>query len=393
LPKEVELLWKDDGHHALVASRDRGPFRYRAFVPDPIADLELALPTDIAAAVEDAAQACAHLDASPGIGDLEPVARLLLRAESVASSRIEGLNLSHRRLEEAQFEPGGAKAAALSILRNIDAMQEAIRIGERADDLAVDDFLDIHRTLMHTPQDQAIAGVIRKQQNWIGGSNTPKRAEFVPPPPEYVCDLLEDLVAFSNRTDLSAVTQAAIAHAQFETIHPFADGNGRAGRCLIHVLFRRRGLSTRVVPPVSVVLAARTASYIGGLIAFRQGRSADWIGAFAEATATAGNKAIVLGSESKQLRTDWLRRLGRTRSGSVVRALVDGLAQQPIVSAQSVKERHGVSNEAARQAIDRLATAGILRQITLGKRNRAWAATEVFELLDEFDSDIRSRVR
>jgi Fic family protein len=99
-------------------------------------------------------------------------------------------------------------------------------------------------------------------QSWIGGGVTPRLAQFIPPPPDDVPDLLDDLVSFTNRDDLSAITQAAIAHVQFETIHPFADGNGRVGRCLIHVILRRRGLSRRVMPPISVALAANTGRYI-----------------------------------------------------------------------------------------------------------------------------------
>src|SRR5205085_4050308 len=109
-------------------------------------------------------------------------------------------------------------------------------------------------------------------------------------PPKLVPDLMSDLCAFINRTDLSPVLQAAIAHAQFETIHPFADGNGRVGRALVHVVLRRRELALRYVPPVSLVLAADAKAYVGGLTAFRQGRPADWILAFAQAIESASAK-------------------------------------------------------------------------------------------------------
>src|SRR6202023_1686779 len=104
----------------------------------------------------------------------------------------------------------------------------------------------------------ATAGKVRDRQNWIGGASSgPRDAEFIPPPPELVPELLDDLSRFMARDDLPPVAQAAVAHAQFETIHPFADGNGRVGRCLISVVFRRRGLGQRLIPPVSLVLAAR----------------------------------------------------------------------------------------------------------------------------------------
>jgi len=116
--------------------------------------------------------------------------------------------------------------------------------------------LDFHQRLLAGTRLDAHAGAIRQEQNWIGGSSyNPCSAAFVPPPPEYVPDLLDDLCQFCNSDDIPAVAQAAIAHAQFDTIHPFVDGNGRTGRALIHLVLRRRGLATRVLPPVSLVLA------------------------------------------------------------------------------------------------------------------------------------------
>jgi len=393
LPELVELVWEDTGHHELVSSRDRGPFRYSAFVPDPISGLEPPVGGGVAAAVERAARACADLDASPGIHDLEPVARLLLRAESVASSRIEGLRLSHRRIEEARLAPEGARGTALSIVRNIDAMARAIDLGLRPDALTLDDLLSIHAALMQTPEDRDIAGRIRDRQNWIGGGNTPRRAEFVPPPPERVPVLLADLMRFCSREDLSAVVQAAIAHAQFETIHPFADGNGRTGRCMVHLILRRRALSRRVVPPVSVVLAADARRYVDGLTAFRAGDSDAWCRAFADALTLAGERAVDLGREMAVLRASWLERAGHPNRGSSARRILDGLPGHPIVSVGSASRLLGVSDEAARTALNRLERAGVLRLVTLGRRNRAWAAMEVFELLDEFDATIGARGR
>jgi Fic family protein len=101
-------------------------------------------------------------------------------------------------------------------------------------------------------------GRLRRRQNWIGRpGSTPVNADFVPPRDKQVRPLLKDLCAFIEREDVPILAQAAIAHAQFETIHPFGDGNGRVGRCLIHVVLRRRELAPRYVPPISLILAAR----------------------------------------------------------------------------------------------------------------------------------------
>ena len=390
MPEFVELIWPDSNHHRMVSGRDRGPFRYRAHVPDAIAMLDPVLPGAVTTVVEAAAQACSALDASPGIEDLEPVARLLLRAESVASSRIEGLQLSHRRLEEARFEPGGARGTARAIVRNIEAMSAAIDVGSNAGNLRVEDLLSIHRILMFTERDRDIAGAFRTGQNWIGGGNTPRRAAFVPPPPDRVPTLVDDLIAFCDRSDLPAVVQAAIAHAQFETIHPFADGNGRTGRCLIHLILRRRRVAARVVPPVSVVLAANAAEYIAGLTAFRDQHEEAWVATFASSLKLAGERAIDLGTALSSLKQEWLERVGHPRQGSAARLLVDGLTGHPVVSVESVQQLLPVRAEAARIAVLRLEEAGVLRQVTIGKRNRAWAAMEVFDLLDDFDSIVRS---
>ena len=115
-----------------------------------------------------------------------------------------------------------------------------------------------HRTLMADEPERVKPGRFREGQNWIGGRrNNPSDARYVPPPEDHVPALMSDLIDFIDRDDLPAIAQAAITHAQFETIHPFVDGNGRVGRCLIHVVLRRRDVARSFVPPISVVLAAR----------------------------------------------------------------------------------------------------------------------------------------
>ncbi|HEV2361526.1 MAG TPA: Fic family protein, partial [Acidimicrobiales bacterium] len=177
---------------------------------------------------------------------------------------------------------------ARAVLGNVRAMDQAVRIGTTVRQFLVDDLLDIHRILLEGTSEDRFAGVIRTDQNWVGGRGlSPVDAVFVPPPEDRVPELLQDLVSLVNLDDLPAVAQAAIAHAQFETIHPFGDGNGRAGRCLIHVVLRRRGLTPLFVPPISVVLASSAKQYIAGLVDFREGRVDDWIGHFADATTAA----------------------------------------------------------------------------------------------------------
>jgi Fic family protein len=152
-----------------------------------------------------------------------------------------------------------------------------------------------------------------------------------------VKDLMEDLVAFMNRADLPPVDQAATAHAQFEAIHPFADGNGRVGRALIHVVLRHRGLAPRYVPPVSLVLAADAKAYVAGLTAFREDHAAEWILLFARAIDRAAAKGSELALRLADLQGRWRARAGRPRRHSSAEALIVDLPAHPIVTVATAR--------------------------------------------------------
>jgi Fic family protein len=370
---------------------ERRAFSYRAFVPDPIAPLQIAVPSSVAAAVSTAERAVDALNRDPPrLASLEVLARRLLRAESVASSRIEGLVLSQRRLARAEAEAADTRdETAKSVLGNVVAMEHAVALGTGAKPLRLKDVLEIHRLLMLATTTPRIAGELRDRQNWIGGNAyNPGRADFVPPPPERMKDLMDDLVAFMNRTDLPPVVQAAIAHAQFETVHPFADGNGRVGRALIHVVLRRRGLAPRYVPPVSLVLAADAEAYVAGLTAFREDRAADWILLFAKAIERAAAKASELALRLAELQERWRERAGRPRRHSSAEALIVELPAHPIVTVATAQTFLGRSKQAVNEAIATLADKGVLHAITLAKRNRAWEARDLFDLINDVEREL-----
>ena len=245
MARELKRRWKPDLSSGLPR-RDRKGCSYEAYVPDPLIGRATTLDGDTAADVTEAESAVTRLNLEArGLVDSEAVARLLLRAEAVASSRIEGLEVGGRRLLEAQAAQvmGGdlSDVTAIEVLNNIAAMKWAVDTLSAARTITVDDILAVHRRLLERTRLEEHAGKLRTNQNWIGGSDyNPCSAAFVPPPREYVEPLLEDLCAFCNTDALPAVAQAAMAHAQFETIHPFVDGNGRTGRALIHVILRRR---------------------------------------------------------------------------------------------------------------------------------------------------------
>lgn len=290
---------------------------------------------------------------------------------------------------------------AAEVLANIRAMTWAVgevTLGAR---ITEDHLLEAHRRLLDGTRLADHAGRVRTEQNWIGGSSyNPCSASFVPPPPELVPDLLDDLCRFCNSDDLPAVAQAALAHAQFETIHPFVDGNGRTGRLLIHLVLRRRGLAARAVPPVSLILATWSRDYVRGLIATRypgKPTSADahsglntWIALFATACRRAVGDAETFEERVSALQDEWRRRLGRVRAGSSVDMLVGALPGAPIVTVNSAAELIGRTFQSTNEALTRLVNAGVLEQVTVGRRNRAFEAQELITTFTELERQLAS---
>jgi Fic family protein len=385
----VDCLWEPNP--AGQVRRDRRAGRYRAFVPDRIADWGLPLGSSATDAVHRATKALERLQHAPSrIATLGAVAQNLLRSESVASSRIEDLDISHKRLARAaHLDPAKRRdGRAREVLGNIDAMRQAVEVGAGST-ISVDDLIGIHRLLLRHAGDRRIAGVVRARQNWIGGSAFhPLDAAFVPPPPGQVPALLEDLCRFVDRDDLPPVVQAAIAHAQFETIHPFADGNGRTGRALVYAVLRRRGEVTRYIPPISLVLAAAPDAYIEGLTAYRAGDVSEWCERFAGATARAAHEAERLAGEIESLEEEWLLRLGEPRRDSAARLLVASLPEQPVIDAAGAGRLVDRSHVAVNNALRQLEEAGILKRLNKRKWGRVWECEELLDLVEDFERSV-----
>ncbi len=364
----------------------REGFIYYAFKGWPIAELAPTFPAELAQDIGNAEAQLRRLNYDPPRTQLlEAVARQLLRAEAVASSRIEGLELSHRKLAEAAFDPEDTTVNARTVLGNVRAMEEAIRLAGQRRELTVDAIRAIHHRLFEGTRDARIAGAVRTRPNWIGGRDNPWGARFIPVPEGDVPALLGDLCHFIERDDLPAVAQAAIAHAQFETIHPFADGNGRVGRALIHLILRRRGLAPYYVPPISLVLASNYEAYERGLTVYRSEQAEVWCGAFARAVTIACNEAAVLAGRIEDLKDRWRKQAGSPRAGSAAERLIDILPVHPVLDLRTTQELLGVSDEAARLGLDRLEGSGVVEEITKRKRGRAWESVGLFALLDQFE--------
>jgi Fic family protein len=391
----VHQVWQADPT-VYAPPRHRRACEYDAFIPETVSDVEVVLPGEVAGVVSDAEKAIADLNRAVG-PELMPLARLLLRTESVASSKVEGMQLDARSLARAEAnQETGRKvgAGAAEILANIDAMQLSI---ERAADLGGvrrADFLDIHRVLLERAPNSQIAGRFRASQNWIGGNDyNPCGAAFVPPPPGEVDRLLDDLCVFVTDVALPPLVQAAIAHAQFETIHPFEDGNGRTGRALVQVVLRRRGVTPAFVPPISVVLARDKGRYLKGLTLFREGRLAEWIELFAAATAEAATLAAHYAIRVGELQDEWrerLRRHANPRTDAAAWSLITALPAHPIVTVPVAVVATGRTKPAVANAIEQLEVAGILQRLSESARNRAWEAEGLLDLIVGLEAGVSS---
>jgi Fic family protein len=361
--------------------------------------VDVALPGEVAGVVSDAEKAISDLNRAAG-PELMPLARLLLRTESIASSKVEGMQVDARSLAraEANQETGRRVGSGpAEILANIDAMQLSI---ERAADLEAvhpGDFLEIHQVLLERAPNSQIAGRFRASQNWIGGNDyNPCGATFVPPPPGEVDRLLDDLCAFVNDVALPPLVQAAIAHAQFETIHPFEDGNGRTGRALVQIVLRRRGLTPAFVPPISVVLARDKDRYLKGLTLFREDRLADWIELFAAATAEAATLAAHYTIRVGQLQDAWRKRLrehSNPRADAAAWVLIAALPAHPIITVPVAVAATQRTKPAVANAIEQMEAAGILARLTASARNRAWEAEGLLDLIVGLESGVSSAGR
>lgn len=347
--------------------------------PAPIAGLDPALSIATVRRVERAAGAVRRAG-DLTVGPIEVSARLLLQSEGLASSAIEGLRAPVVDVVAAdlQSDPG---TVAGWVSDNL-----AVVAGALADPGPVDaaSVCKWHRRLMrHAPNiDAAHVGAWRDRLGWIGGAN-PLVAAHVAVPADRIDAAMQDLFLFMHRSDLDPVTQAAIAHAQFETIHPFADGNGRIGRVLIGwVLARRIGVA--VPPPVSIEFARDIGGYLSGLVLFGDGAIDSWVSWFAAALERSAGSAEVVLDAVTEIRAEWAALVSERRAGSAARRLVDVLVAHPVLSTQAAAELLGVSAQAARNGLKDLANYGIVATVAgparIG-RPQWWMAPALLDVL------------
>lgn len=353
----------------------RGP--YLAAITPEIAEVVVDLPPDVLSESTEAAQEIARFDAELG-GEIAPFAAVLLRSESAASSQIENLSASARAIAEASLgEPTGTNAR--QVVGNVDAMRAAVALADDVTDAAI---LAMHRALLeHTEPD--IAGQWRTEQVWIGGNPLgPHSAKFVAPHHDRVPDAIRDLVAFIARLDVPVLAHAALAHAQFETIHPFPDGNGRTGRALMHAMLRHAGLVRNVTVPISAGLLVDIDYYFEALNLYRTGDVAPIVERVSEAAYAAVTNGRQLVADLRVMREDWATRI-RARRDSAAWRIAELLLRQPVVNMTLISTELAMAPPNVYRSVQPLIDAGVL--ISTGRqRDRVWRSPEVLDAVDAF---------
>lgn len=385
--------WESYGRSHPLSRAQRSAIRptYEAAIPAAIASIDVIVDRDALAAADDARAEISRFDAElstmlPGT-EIAPLAAVLLRTESASSSQIENITARAKALALAELGVAKFGTNARLVAANVDAMNRALDLPDRITPTAIN---AIHDALMQG-QDHADPGRFRTEQVWIGGSSaSPHGAAFVPPHHSRVVGSITDLCAFIARTDVPLMAQSAIAHAQFETIHPFNDGNGRTGRALVHAMLKQAGATTRATIPVSAGLLADTDSYFAALTAYRDGDPSPIVARFAEAAFAAIGNGRHLSKDLLDVYEQWSEKVAVRRTAAVWRVL-PRLLSQPAITSALVQSEAGLSQPAADNVISQLRDAGILTKAAGAQRYVVWVATDVTDALDNFATRARRR--
>ena len=364
-----------------------GSGAYFSAVPAVIAGLRLDLPAGLVADSEEAAAEIARFDASSE-HTWGAVTAVLLRSESSSSSQIEQITANARAIAEAELT-GHGSGNAVGIVDNMRAMADAV---DRTVRVTVEGIAEVQRTLLerHSPQ---LVGW-RSEPVWVGGrGSTPVTADFVAPDHRRIAAALDDLTAFAGREDLPVLPQIAVAHAQFETIHPFADGNGRTGRALVHLMLRTKRLARTATVPISGGLLVAKDGYFDALTAYRDGDAAPVVDEFNHAALRAVHHGRQLVDRMAALRDTW-RTTVRARSDSAAWAILDLLPAHPVIDAETVARHTGTHVNGVRRSVGPLLEAGVLVSSQHYRSHKQlYRAPAILDLLDDYAAEVGRRQR
>ncbi len=351
---------------------------YRAAVIAPISHQNVTLSPNLAAQVDDATHEVARFDAELGY-EIAPFSAVLLRSESAASSKIEHLTAPAKAIAQAELTPNGRNNAA-AIVANTRAMTAAIALSGH---ISAEAILRMHAELLTTSA-PSIAGRWRDQQVWIGGGDLgPHQAAFVPPHHRHIPAAIADLLYYIDRDDVPVLLHAAIAHAQFETIHPFADGNGRTGRALLHAHLRNKHLTRNLTVPVSAGLLTATDAYFDALSSYRAGEPQAIVEQIVHAAFAAITNGRHLVHDLRDIRQGWNDAV-MSRRGTNTWRIADLLLRHPVINAALVNEQLGILTPNIYRSLSPLLDAGVLTELTTTRRHQMWQAPQVLRALDRF---------
>ena len=371
---------------------------YRAYVPHPLEGWEPALTAEDVNAVTVADRALVAAGTLPQSELAGGLAKwMLARDESIRSSVMEGVTATAEGLAWAEYQDqAGRPVSDENEALTLGATQQvaaAVELGQRMRSgyrCTLDDLCGIHSLLFAQTRDRSLGGVLRDEPVWIGPPGClVEDATFVPPPHGHVPALMDDLVSYVNTSDHPPVLRAVIAHGQFETIHPFGDGNGRTGRALIQTVLNAAGPADGTVP-VSSALSRDQRGYYDALNATRVVCGAadtatrsrglhHWLRTFSNACVEAERQAATVARTVEGLARRW-QTVAVFRSDSAAAAVLAALPSMPVLDANTAAQHLGVTPRAARDALAALTDVGIVNS-TGGRRNRRYTVPEMVALL------------
>jgi Fic family protein len=358
---------------------------YWAFVPNPLPP-SLEISWELAARISEADRALSEL---AGAARTLPNPHLLIgpfiRREAVLSSRIEGTQASLSDL--FFFEASGAADPAVPDVREVSNYVKALEHGlARLDALPISLRLirEIHAKLMEGVRGEHLTpGEFRRSQNWIGAPGcTLMEAIFVPPPEEEMMECLGELEKYLHEPSaLPPLVRLALVHYQFETIHPFLDGNGRIGRLLITLLLCAEGLLSEPLLYLSAYFERHRQDYYRSLLdVSRAGQWSHWISFFLRGVAEQSRDALHRSTRLRDLREAYRQKLQATRASGVLLQMTDELFANPAMTIAYAAKRLNITQRAASLNVDKLVKAGIVQEVTGQQRYRVYVATEIINI-------------
>lgn len=362
---------------------------YSAFRPD-------SLPPKIDTAtlitpLAEATQALGRLHGiGPRVGSREILIEPFIRKEALESSQIEG---THATLSDIYAYEAGQEAlidedrrqGTQEVVNYLDALTHGLEAITAGEPITVDLLCDMHdRLLSGVRGNEADPGELRTTQNFIGSTPYIQDARYVPPPPNEIADLLTDLLEYANQDiDLHPLLQIGLIHYQFETIHPFLDGNGRLGRLLISLLLQRDRLLPEPYLYLSSYFNARRSAYVDHLLSVSQhGEWEEWLLFFLRGVQSQADEAHRRANLLVDLREDYQQRYQTERSGNILE-LVMRLFEEPYLDVNMAAEWLDVEYSTANRLVSQLEEDGILEELTGKQRHRFYRASEVFDIINK----------